>query len=185
MRRLTDDEMDALVIADADDESAWGEPILVRSSRSPRPAWMARAKHLDWAAKFFVVSVLHRVGVEATVTVSQSDDVDITVIQESGRVLTVDVKTLSGAKEWTVAPFRARDHHYLVFVWYPPNGKPSAQPTAYVVASERLKRFLTRKRVRSLSLDVLEEELSAQRFAGLVPSRLSPVNGSDFSEEAE
>ncbi len=160
--KLTDDEMDALVIADADDDSAWGEPILVRSSRAHRPAWMAQAKHLDWAAKFFVVSVLHRMGVEATVTLAQSDDVDITVIHESGRVLTVDVKTLSGAKKWIVSPFRARDHHYLVFVWYPPNGKPSAQPTVYVVASQRLQRFLTRKRAHSVSLDVLEKELSAQ-----------------------
>lgn len=161
-RKLTDDEMDALVIADADDESAWGEPIFVRSSGSPRPAWMAQAKHLDWAAKFFAVSVLHRMGVEATVTVSQSDDVDITVIQESGRVLTVDVKTLSGSKKWTVSPFRVSNHHFLVFVWYPPNSKPSAQPIAYVVASERLQRFLKRRHAHSLSLDVLEKELSAQ-----------------------
>jgi len=161
-RTLTDDEIDALVIAEADDETAWREPIVVHPSKSPRPAWMAQAKHLDWAAKFFVVSVLHRMGVEATVSFSQSDNVDITIIQESGRVLTVDVKTLSGTKEWTVAPFRARNHHYMVFVWYPPNGKPSAQPTAYVVASERLRRLLARKRVRSLSLDVLANELSAQ-----------------------
>ena len=161
-RTLTDDEIDALVIAEADDETSWGEPIVVPPSKSPRPAWMAQAKHLDWAAKFFVVSVLHRVGVEATISFTQSDDVDITVIQESGRVLTVDVKTLSGTKEWTVAPFRARNHHYMVFVWYPPNGNPSAQPTAYVVASERLRRLLARKRVRSLSLDVLANELSAQ-----------------------
>jgi hypothetical protein len=161
-RKLTDDEIDALVIADADDPSAWGRPIVVPPSKSPRPAWIAQAKHLDLAAKFFVVSVLHRMGVEATVSFSQSDNVDITVIQESGRVLTVDIKTLNGPKEWTVAPFRARNRHYLVFVWYPPNGKPSAQPTAYVVASERLHRFLTRKRVHSLSLDVLAKELSAQ-----------------------
>jgi len=161
-RTLTDDEIDALVIAEADDETAWGEPVVVPPSKSPRPAWMAQAKHLDWAAKFFVVSVLHRMGVEATVSFSQSDNVDITIIQESGRALTVDVKTLSGTKEWTVSPFRARNHHYMVFVWYPPNGKPSAQPTAYVVASERLRRLLARKRVRSLSLDVLANELSAQ-----------------------
>lgn len=161
-RILTDDEIDALVIAEADDPAAWREPVAVPPSKSPRPAWMAQSKHLELAAKFFVVSVLHRMGVEATVTFSQSDNVDITVVQASGRVLTVDVKTLSGTKEWTVAPFRARDHHYLVFVWYPPNGEPSAQPTAYVVASERLNRLLTRKRVHSLSLDILAKELSAQ-----------------------
>lgn len=159
---LTDDEMDALVIADADDESAWGEPVMVGPSKSPRPTWIARAKHLDLAAKFFVLSVLHRMGVEATVTFSQSDNVDITVVHESGRVLTVDVKTLTGPNEWVVGPFRAIDHHYVVFVWYPPSGKPSAEPKTYVVASERLHRFLARKPVRSLSMDVLAKELAAQ-----------------------
>jgi hypothetical protein len=49
-KKLTDDELDALVIADANDESAWGEPVIVRPSKSPRPAWIARAKHLDLAA---------------------------------------------------------------------------------------------------------------------------------------
>ena len=123
---------------------------------------MAQAKHLDLAAKFFVLSVLHRMGIEATLTFSQSDNVDITVVQESGRVLTVDVKTLSGTKQWTVVPFRATKHHYLVFVWYPQTEKPNAQPTVYVVASERLQRLLARKRARSLSLEVLAKELSAQ-----------------------
>jgi hypothetical protein len=161
-KELTDDEMDALVVADASDESAWGEPVMVGLAKSPRPAWIAQAKHLDLAAKFFVLSVLHRMGVEATVTFSQSDNVDITVVHQSGRVLTVDVKTLSGSNEWIVGPFRAIDHHYVVFVWYPLNGKPSAEPKTYVVASERLHRFLARKRVRSLSMDVLAKELAAE-----------------------
>ena len=160
--RLTDDEIDALVIAEADDPSAWGEPIVVPPSKSPRPAWMAKAKHLDLAAKFFVLSVLHRMGVEATLTFAQSDNVDITIIQESGRVLTVDVKALNGTKEWNVVPFRATDRHYLVFVWYPLSPKPNAQPSVYVVASERLHRLLSRKKTRVLSLEVLAKDLSAQ-----------------------
>jgi hypothetical protein len=49
-KKLTDDEMDALVIADADDDSAWGEPVMVGPSKSPRPAWIAQAKHLNLAA---------------------------------------------------------------------------------------------------------------------------------------
>jgi len=44
---LTEEQIDALVIADADDPSAWGEPTVVPPSASPRPAWMAQAKHLD------------------------------------------------------------------------------------------------------------------------------------------
>jgi hypothetical protein len=160
--RLTDDQIDALVIAEADDPSAWGAPIVVAPSHSPRPEWIAQAKHLDFAARFFVLSVLHRLGLEATFTFSQNDNVDITIVQESGRALTIDVKTLSGAKEWRIAPFRARDHHYVVFVWYPSTNDPSVQPTAYVVASERLRRLLDRKKTQSLSLDVLARELSAQ-----------------------
>lgn len=161
-QKLTDEEIDALVIAEADDPSAWGDPIVVPPSKSPRPAWMAQAKHLDLAAKFFVLSVLHRLGLEATLTFSQNDNVDITIVQESGRALTIDVKTLSGSKEWHIGPFRARDHHYVVFVWYPTTTDPRVLPTAYVVASERLRKLLNRKKVQSLPLDVLATELSAQ-----------------------
>jgi hypothetical protein len=161
-RKLTEEEIDALVIADADDPSAWGDPIVVPASNSPRPAWMAQTKHLDLAAKFFVLSILHRLGLEATLTFTQNDNVDITIVQESGRALTVDVKTLTGAREWRIAPFRARDHHYVVFVWYPTTTDLRVQPTAYIVASERLHRLLARKNVRALSLDVLASELSAQ-----------------------
>jgi hypothetical protein len=161
-RKLSEDEIDALVIADADDPSAWGDPIVVPASSSPRPAWMAQAKHLDQAAKFFVLSVLHRLGLEATLTFTQNDNVDITIVQESGRSLTVDVKTLTGAREWPIAPFRARDHHYVVFVWYPATTDLRVQPSAYIVASERLQQLLVRRNVRSLSLDVLASELSAE-----------------------
>jgi hypothetical protein len=161
-QKLTDEEIDARVIAEADDPSAWGDPIVVPPSKSPRPAWMAQAKHLDLAAKFFVLSVLHRLGLEATLTFSQNDNVDITIVQESGRALTIDVKTLSGSKEWHIAPFRARDHHFLVFVWYPTTTDPRVLPTTYVVSSESLRNLLNRKKVRSLSLEVLATELSAQ-----------------------
>lgn len=161
-RKLTDDEIDALVIAEADDPTAWGEPIYVPPSKSPRPAWIGQAKHLDLAAKFFVLSILHRMGLEATLTFSQEDNVDITIVQESGRALTVDVKTLTGAKEWRVVPFRARDHHYLVFVWYPATTDPRTQPNVYIVASERLHKLLDRKKKQSVSLDMLASEMSAQ-----------------------
>jgi hypothetical protein len=161
-RKLTDEEIDALVIAEADDPTAWGEPIYVPASKSPRPAWMARARHLDFAAKFYVLSVLHRMGLNATLTFSQDDNVDITIVQESGRALTIDVKTLTGSKNWQVTPFRARDHHYIVLVWYPSTDAPAIQPEVYIVASERLDKLVTRKKSQVLPLDVLAIEMSAQ-----------------------
>lgn len=114
---LTDEQMNELVVADVNDPSAWGEPIVVGPSKGPRR--IRHAKHLELASKFYVLSVLHRLGADATMTFSQSDNVDITVVLESGNALTVDVKTLTGPLEWTVAEFRARAGHFLTFVWYP------------------------------------------------------------------
>ena len=80
---------------------------------------MSSGRHLELAAKFYVVSVLHRLGAEANVTFAPPDNVDITVVQESGQALTVDVKMLRGTKAWAVEPLRARAHHFVVFVCFP------------------------------------------------------------------
>jgi hypothetical protein len=55
-RMLTDDEIDALAIAEADDPSAWGDPIVVPASASPRPTWMTEARRLEQAAKTWRVA---------------------------------------------------------------------------------------------------------------------------------
>jgi hypothetical protein len=46
-RQLTDDEIDALVIAEADDPSAWGEAVFVPASKSPRPSWIPDEASLE------------------------------------------------------------------------------------------------------------------------------------------
>ena len=147
---LTDEQMNELVVADVNDPSAWGEPIVVGPSKGPRR--ISHAKHLELASKFYVLSVLHRLGADATMTFSQSDNVDITVVLESGNALTVDVKTLTGPLEWTVADFRARPGHFLTFVWYP----------QVVVSSEQLSRFLAEHGEERVSLNRLDEEVHAR-----------------------
>src|SRR5687768_18381704 len=92
--QLTDAQMNELVFADVTDPTAWGDPVVVGPSMGPRR--IRRAKHLELASKFYVLSVLHRLGADATLTFSQSDNVDITVVLESGSALTVDIKTLTG-----------------------------------------------------------------------------------------
>src|SRR5713226_6097595 len=136
-----DDQLNALVIADAGDLSAWGVPIEVPPSKSSRPAWIARTKHLELAAKYYVLSVLHRLGADARLAVPQNSDVDIVIGLESGDALTVDVKTLSGPKEWRIAPLRARERHYIAFVWYPSADDLRIQPKTYVVTSEQFAAF--------------------------------------------
>lgn len=158
-QRLTDEQMNELVVADVDDSSAWGDPVVVGPSRGPRR--VRQGKHLELASKFYVLSVLHRVGADATLTFSQSDNVDITVVLESGRALTVDVKTLTGPMEWPVADFRARAGHFLAFVWYS-DLNPNVPPNVYIVGSEQLKRFVTEHAEERVSLTQLDQEVQAR-----------------------
>src|SRR5881275_38519 len=159
--QLTDEQMNELVSADVNDPSAWGDPIVVGPSKGPRR--IKRAKHLELASKFYVLSVLHRLGADATLTFSQSDNVDITVVLESGKALTVDVKTLSGPLEWRVADFRARSGHFLTFVRYESvDGEPNTPPDVFIVASEQLQTYLAGRREETISLDELDEKVHAR-----------------------
>lgn len=157
---LTDEQMNDLVIADVNDPSAWGDPIVVGPSKGPRR--IRHAKHLELASKFYVLSVLHRLGADATLTFSQSDNVDITVVLESGKALTVDVKTLTGPMEWPVGEFRARAGHFLTFVWYPAASHPNTPPAVYIVGSEQLRHFLANHHEDRIALDRLDQEVHAR-----------------------
>jgi hypothetical protein len=158
--QLTDEQMNDLVFADVNDPSAWGEPVIVGPSKGPRR--IKRAKHLELASTFYVLSVLHRLGVDATLTFSQADNVDLTVVLESGNALTVDIKTLTGPLEWHVADFTARPNHYFVFVWYPDSGEPTVPPTAFVVGSEQLKGFIAAHESTVVVLPQLDQEVQAR-----------------------
>jgi hypothetical protein len=158
---LTDEQMNELVIRDVDDPDAWGEPVVVGPSKGPRP--IRNAMRLELAARFYVLSVLHRLGADATLNFSPSSNVDLTVVLDSGSVLTVDVKTLTGAMEWRVTEFRERAGHYLVFVWYPGRAvHPNTPPDVYIVPSEELARLLKRRGEATLSLERLESEVNAR-----------------------
>jgi hypothetical protein len=147
-------EIDTLVVQQAEDDDAWEPAIIVPASGAPRPSWMRGGHHLELAAKFYVLSVLHRLGAEANLTFEQPDNVDITVVRESGQALTVDVKMLRGTKLWPVEHLRAREHHFVVFVCFPESDqRPEVTPDVYAVHSEQLKRLLNESRTNTLNVD--------------------------------
>lgn len=156
---LTDDQIEAEVLRTREDPSAWEPLPFVPASKSPRPAWMLRNKHLELAAKFHVLSVLHRLGVEANLALAQPDNVDITVLGKAGQAVTIDVKIVEGAREWLVDQFSHRKHHYVVVVAF--SSQDVVAPRAYVVASAALRKFLSRHKLTSVSLDVLSHEFAA------------------------
>jgi len=166
--RAADDQIEADVLAKRGDPSAWEPLPFVPASTSPRPAWMSRSKHLELAAKFHVLSVLHRRGIEANLALGQPDNVDIAILGRGGSAITIDVKTIEDSREWLVDQFSARKHHYVVVVAFAP--QPMTQPRTYVVASETLRKLISRRKLTVISLDMLRDELAALEAWDLITS---------------
>ena len=144
-KKRSDAEIELDLLKDSNNRDAWETPIAVPSSKAPRPSWYGQIKHLELAAKFYVLSVLHRLGAEGILTYAQPDNVDIAALLQSGEALTIDVKTLTGTSLWPVEKFRARKHHFLVFV--------------YIWKSETLKKFIKSQKTTSVSLEDLATKL--------------------------
>jgi hypothetical protein len=161
-RKLSDEEIKRKLIRDASQPGAWDSPVLVPASRSPRPVWYGRSRHLELAAKFYVLSVLHSLGAEANLTYAQPDNVDIAAVRKSGEAFTIDVKTLKGTTIWPVEQLSARKHHFVAFVCFQrERPDPRVAPAVYIWSSERLKSFIAKTRASSISLETIASKLDA------------------------
>ena len=159
-KKASEKEIKVKLTEDAKDPNAWGKPIIVPASRAPRPEWYGRAGHLQLAAKFYVLSLLHFLGADANLTSPQSDNVDITVVKQPGEAFTIQVKTLMGTSRWPVDKFTARKHHFVAFIRYEQGSHdPQVAPDVYIWASERLKAFIARDRTKSVSLEEVASKL--------------------------
>ena len=159
-KKASDKEIKARLIEDANDPNAWGKPITVPASRAARPERYGRSGHLQLAAKFYILSLLHSLGADANLTSPHSDNVDITVVKQPGEALTIQVKTLMGTSHWPVEKFSARKHHFVAFIRYERESRdPQVAPHVYIWASERLKEFIARDRTKTVSLEDVASKL--------------------------
>jgi hypothetical protein len=92
-------------------------------------------------------------------------DIRVTEAAEIGRegqAVTIDGKIVEGAREWQVDEFSPCKHHYVVVVAFSMvKGNAVVAPRAYVFASQELRKFLSRRKLRTVSLDLLSRELAA------------------------
>ena len=71
------------------------------------------------AAEFHVLSMLHRLGIDASLSLGNKKAVDVVVVRDSGDVVTVDVKGLAGMTSWPVDNVKvSKPNHFLVFVCF-------------------------------------------------------------------
>lgn len=151
-RKLTEEDVERLK-HDAHDSDAWEYVTSVPASQSTRPSWYGRSKHLELAATYQVLSVLHRLGVEGNLTYAKPDSVDIAAVRQSGEAVTIDVKILTKTTTWSVDPFRAHKHHFIVFVCFPGDWEnPDVTPDLYIWPSEALRTIVNRMKKKTISL---------------------------------
>jgi hypothetical protein len=159
-RKVSKKELKLKLIEDAKNPNAWGKPITVPASTAPRPERYSRSGHLQLAAKFYILSLLHFLGADASLTSPQSDNVDITVVKQPGEALTIQVKTLMGTSQWPVEKFSARKHHFVAFIRYERESRdPQVATDVYIWASERLQAFIARDRTKTVSLEDVASKL--------------------------
>ena len=92
------------------------------------------------ASEFYVLSMLYRLGFDASLTLGNKKSVDIVVVRDTGDIATIDVKGLAGTTSWPVDNVKkiAKDH-FLVFVSFLGRIDDHAvSPEVYVVPSRRL-----------------------------------------------
>ncbi len=72
------------------------------------------------ASEFHVMSVLHRLGMEAHLTLGNKKAVDIVVVRAPGDTVTVDVKAVAGKTDWLDgnSPSEPRERHFVVLMTY-------------------------------------------------------------------
>lgn len=110
------------------------------------------------AAEYFVLSVLHRLGAEANLTLGNKKAVDIVVVRDAGDAVTVDVKGLAGKTCWPVDNIKVnRENHFIILICFVNKIKDlKVVPEVYVVPSDKLEQFIyeapqSKRRVVNLS----------------------------------
>jgi hypothetical protein len=77
------------------------------------------AYNSNLAGEFYVLSMMHRLGADATLTLGNKKSVDIVIIRAAGDAVTLDVKALAGKTCWPVDNFRgAKERHFLALVCF-------------------------------------------------------------------
>ncbi|MFT5029854.1 MAG: hypothetical protein ACI9VS_002300 [Candidatus Binatia bacterium] len=102
------------------------------------------------AAEFHVLSCLHRLGLNASLTLGNKKAVDIFVADESG-TRTVEVKGVAGKYDWPANNIatRPKANHFIVLVCY--EGKitqPDVPPRVWIIPHERIGAFMKSYKTR-------------------------------------
>ncbi len=99
-----------------------------------------KSYNTNLASEFYVLSALHRLGLDAVLTLGNKKSVDLAVVRAAGDSVTVDVKGLAGRTSWPVDNLKlSKSGHFLVFVCYSGKiGQIETSPEIWIIPSAKL-----------------------------------------------
>lgn len=105
------------------------------------------------AAEFWVLSMLHRLGADAALSIGNKKAVDIVITGDGAGLKTVDVKGLQKHYDWPADNIRETgpDNHFYVFLTF--DGKiedPDHAPSVWIVPANEVKRFVKHYKTRKV-----------------------------------
>ncbi len=103
------------------------------------------------AAEFYVLSMLHRLGADAALTLGNKKAVDIIVASENRTITTVEVKGLAKAYDWpadNIHNFLDSQHFYVLVCFEGKITDPLFPPSVWIISSEKLSPFIKKYETR-------------------------------------
>jgi hypothetical protein len=121
------------------------------------------------AAEFYVLSCLHRLGMNATMTLGNQKAVDLVVVRRPGEVATIDVKGVAGKDDWFlgVPPETPQPRHFVALLSFEGRmADPSSVPSVWVVPERDLLVWIGRwKNTYGIKRRTVATQLGAYRDA--------------------
>jgi hypothetical protein len=96
------------------------------------------------AAEFYVLSMLHRLGMEANLTLGNKKGVDIVLVRDLGEAVTIDVKGVAKRYDWPAGNIHSAhpERHFVVLVSFEGHiSDPTSIPRCWIVPLPDLEPF--------------------------------------------
>ena len=97
------------------------------------------------AAEFWVLSMLHRSGADASLTLGNKKAVDILITGDRSAIKTVDVKGLERQYDWPADNIRLpapRNHFYVLLTFDGKISDPDHAPSVWIVPGDEVGSFI-------------------------------------------
>lgn len=104
------------------------------------------------ASEFYILSCLHRLGMNATLTLGNKKSVDIVVVRENEDAVTIDVKAVASKYDWPADNIRHSKNlrHFIVLVCYEGNFEDTGfSPNVWIIPAEKVFQFKKQYKNRS------------------------------------